>query len=155
MNITNSTNSTNFNKKNIQLNNSRDETFEFSNKKKYINSSSNLFTLKLNSSNEVITLPQCVSDFIEVAEALINSYMNLESTKYNVKHMSINKLKSNEMLLDLGDNKTRCIIEVSHNGLEIVYKLFTYYDKHTEYLLEKKNVREAEKLVNNYLIKLN
>jgi len=149
-------NNNNSNKtKNIQLNNSRDENFDFSNKKKIVHSSSNLFTLKLNSSNSVITLPQCVSDFIEVAEALINSYMNLESNNYNVKHMSVNKLKSNEMLLDLGENKTRCMIEVSHNGLEIVYKLFTYYDKHTEYLLEKKNVREAEKLVNNYLIKLN
>ena len=84
--------------------------------------------------------------------------MNIESNKYDIKNMSINKLRSNEMLLRLSnEGQTRCIIEVSHNGIEIVYKLFTNYDQQTEYLLKKEKINQQnnkKKIIDNFLIKL-
>jgi hypothetical protein len=145
--------------KNINLNDYRDNLFEQTNKTIELKNSNNIYTLKLNSSLEEISLPVYISNFIDIAEELLRSYMNINSSKYDVKNISINKLKSNEILLKLKINnsevKTRCVIEVAYNGLEIIKKLYTYNDLTIGYILEKKN-KENNKInfIDNYIINL-
>jgi hypothetical protein len=101
-------------------------------------------------SQAVISLPQHATDFLEVAEQLLEVVINFKSDKYAVENMSVDSIKSNEMLIDLNGISVRCILVVEFNGIEVINYLTTV--NNDKYVLSKSNNNRVPTFFDNILI---